>query len=194
MPGPAGWRADGASAARGGARVVATSPGFLIGLRIMKPRSSTALLLPLALLFGCDNSKVPDTALWYSVTVTGVGPDECNPGNTQGYQETFEYAVAFTASDADIYVNGEPFAAGVLNGCNLTYQTVVIGEDTERGPVKWQLSGQAIIDAGDDSCAQGDGDWQGTETFTIIDSDVEEIEIGCTYPMETLGNYQPDAG
>lgn len=149
----------------------------------------------LLLLTACERSIIPEDALWYSVTVTGIGPDECNPGNTEGYQQTFDYAVAFTASDADVYVNGQPFAAGVLNGCNLTYQTVVIGEDISIGEVKWQLSGSARIDAGDDSCVEGDADWEGGEVFTIVDADVEAedgvMEIGCTYPMSTAGTYQP---
>jgi hypothetical protein len=166
-------------------------------VRVLVARSPClpALLL---LLSGCDNSVVPDDALWYLVTVTGIGPDTCNPGNTEGYIQEFQYAVSFNASDADIYVDSQPFAAGVLNGCNLTYQTVVIGEEIDVGEVKWQLAGQAKIDPGDNSCVDGDGDWEGTETFEIVDADVEAedgvMEIGCTYPMSTLGTYVPTEG
>jgi len=157
------------------------------------------VLLPLLLLLpACSNSKVPSDALVFNVTVTGVGPDSCHPGDTTGYQKDFEYAVAFAGSDADLYVDGEPFAAGVINGCNLTYQTVVIGEDVETGQVQWQLTGQALLDPGNDTCVQGDGDWSGTETFTIVDAEIDETvdttTVGCTYPMSTVGSFLPSSG
>jgi hypothetical protein len=116
-----------------------------------------------------------------------VGPDTCHPGNDEGYQETFEYAVAFNAASADVYVKGELFAGGTLTGCNLTYQTVVIGEDINGRELKWQLTGQAVIDGGDDSCVESEFDWDGTETFEIVASTDDAVEPGCTYPMSSFG-------
>lgn len=153
----------------------------------------------LLLLSACNPSTVPETAVRYTVTVTGTGPDTCNPGNTEGYQEAFEYAVDFTGSRADVYVDGVVFATGTINGCDLTYRTVVFGEDIESGSVKWQLTGTASIEPGDDSCSLGEGvDWSGTEVFEIVDADVDAepgvMEIGCTYPMSTEGVYVPSEG
>ena len=154
------------------------------------------LLLLLSLLACIDNSKVPDGAMAYTVEVTGIGPDTCHPGNETGWQETFEYALAFDGSAVDLYMDGEPFAAGTRSGCNLTYQSVVIGDDDRvGGPIKWQLTGVARTedDASGDACVDGDGEWEGTETITVISSEDDAIEPGCTYPMSTIGQYIPVA-
>ena len=158
----------------------------------------TVLLSLLLLLPACSNSKVPADALLFNVAVTGIGPDSCHPGDTTGYVENFQYAVAFTGSDADVYVDGEPFAAGVINGCNLTYQTVVIGENVDAGTIKWQLTGVALLDPGNDTCVPGEGDWAGTETFIVVDAEVDETvdttTTGCSYPMSTAGSFVASGG
>jgi hypothetical protein len=142
------------------------------------------------LLVGCfDNSKIPEGALEYDVTVTGVGPDECHPGNTDGWQDSFAYAVAFSASSADIFVEGDPFATGTLSGCVLTYQTVVFKAERDAGALNWRITGQALVDAGDDACVEGDFDFDGTETIEIIGSEDENILAGCTYPTTVQGTY-----
>jgi hypothetical protein len=134
---------------------------------------------------------VPEDALHYSVTVTGLA-DSCHPDSTDGYEEKFDYAVAFDASSATIYVGEDVFAIGSISGCNLSYQTVVIGETTENdGDVRWQLYGEAQMDRGDNACVDGDGDWAGTESFEIVESDSDTLEIGCTYDMTTSGSYVP---
>lgn len=156
---------------------------------LRSPAPFAPAVLVTALLAACSNEKVPEDALWYDVTVTGVGPDECHPGNTEGYQENFRYALAFSASSATIYIDDVVFASGTLTGCNLTYTTVVYGEDTENGHIQWQLEGQAQVDAGDDSCVEGEGDWAGTEVFKVVEADSDDLEPGCTYPMETTGTY-----
>lgn len=152
------------------------------------------MLLSLVLLSACNPSKVPEDAIWYTITVTGIGPDECHPGNTEGYQDAFDYAIGFTGSRADVYVDGEPFASGTINGCNLTYHTVVYGTTTDAGELKWELNGQAQLDPGNDSCVEGDGDWMGTETFTIVDTDIDDMDVPCDYPMSTTGTYVPPEG
>jgi hypothetical protein len=126
------------------------------------------------------------------VTVTGTA-DTCHPTSTDGYQDTFDYAVAFDASSATIYIGEDVFAIGSLTGCNLSYDTVVIGEETEHdGNVRWQLHGEAKMDR-TGSCVQdaglGDGEWAGTEVFTILESDDETLETGCEYDTETAGTY-----
>lgn len=143
------------------------------------------------LLVGCfDNSKIPTDALIYDLTVTGIGPDGCHPGSTEGYQETFEYAIAFNASSADVYVDGEPFATGTVSGCVLTYQTVVLLSERAAGNLNWFITGQALIDPGDNACVEDEAlDYQGTETIEVADSADDNIEVGCTYPMSVEGTY-----
>lgn len=146
-------------------------------------------MLLLSLLACIENSKVPVGALLYRIAVEGVGPDTCHPGSTEGWGESYDYAVFFDASSADVYVDGEPFASGTVSQCVLTYQTVTILEERSAGNLKWQLTGQARLDAGDDGCVEGENDFEGTETFEIVDSDDDNIEIGCTYPTSTAGTY-----
>lgn len=155
------------------------------------------MLLVLSLL-ACSNSRVPEDAILYDVKVTtshvdGTGEttsDSCHPDATEGYEETFSYAVAFEGSSATIYIGEDVFALGTVTGCDLTYSTVVIGEDTENdGPVKWQLTGTASIDPAEgDACVEGERDWEGRETFEIISSEDETLQPGCEYELFTFGD------
>lgn len=154
------------------------------------------LLISLVLVACGEPDKVPADALLYTVQVTATGPDECHPGNTEGWQETYEYAVYFDAAEATLYVDREPFGSGTVTGCNLSYQTVVLGtQGRSGGELKWQITGSAQLDRGDNSCVMGDADaggnldFNGTETIEIIGSEDDAIEVGCTYPMSTTGTY-----
>lgn len=147
-------------------------------------------LLPLPLLACGEADKVPADALLYAVTVTATGPDECHPGNTEGWQGSYTYAVAFNAAEATLFVDGEPFASGTITGCNLSYQTVVLGtQGREGGELKWQITGSARLDPGDNACVEGDLDFEGTETIEVIGSEDDGVEPGCTYPMMTEGTF-----
>jgi hypothetical protein len=146
-------------------------------------------------LIACTNSKVPEDAVFYNVTVTAKNidddglVDECHPEATEGYQESFSYAVAFEGSSATLYIGEDVFALGSTSGCTLTYSTVTIGEDTEQdGNVKWQLFGSAEIDPAEgDACVDGPDSWKGSEYFEIVSSEEDTLEPGCQYEMETVG-------
>ena len=147
----------------------------------------------LVALLACQESRLPEDVLRYTVTVTAT-EDSCHPESSEGYQETFDYAVFFDAARAEVYVGEELFAVGTVAGCTVNYQTVVLGEDTEQdGNVKWQLFGEAEFDRGDDSCVDGPEDWAGEEVFEIVSSVDETLEPGCTYTTETHGAYVPPA-
>jgi hypothetical protein len=161
-------------------------------------------VLLLALLLACaEESRVPEGALFYDVTVTATA-DSCHPDATEGYEETFRYAVFFGSSAsadaasgarAEVYVDEELFAVGSIAGCSMSYQTVVFGEDTEAdGNVKWQLTGAADLDRGDDSCVPTDKDWEGEETFEVIAAPDESVAPGCTYETATTGTVVSTEG
>jgi hypothetical protein len=117
--------------------------------------------------------------------------DGCHDDDSHTYAEDFTYALSFDASSATIYIGEDVFASGSISGCDLTYQTVVIGQDTEDdGNVKWQLFGTAAVDPVDGDCAEGDADWLGTEYFEIVSSEDDTLEPGCQYNMETTGSRQ----
>ncbi len=154
------------------------------------------MLLALSLL-ACNESKIPEDALFYDVTVQVENNDddplvdECHPDLTDvpGYQETFSYAVAFEGSKATLYIDEAVYAIGTITGCELTYSTVVYGSDTEAdGPVKWQIFGGARVDPTEgDACVEGEDDWEGWENIEIVSSEEETLEPGCQYEMTTLG-------
>lgn len=155
-------------------------------------------------LVACQESKIPEDALHFEVEVTAADIDEdgladnCHPDATEGFQDSFEYVVALEVQQdgamvTTIYIGETAFAAGTMvSGCEMQYQTVVMGETTEDdGDVRWQLFGQAEYDAGNDGCVDGDGDWVGTEWFEVVTSVDETLEEGCTYEMNTTGRFLP---
>lgn len=147
-----------------------------------------ALLLLTGNLLACkEESKIPEGAVGYEITVTAVA-DQCHPDANEGYEETFIYHLALDASTATIYIDEQIFAVGLASGCTLSYQTPIIGEESESdGDIKWQLFGEASLDAGDDACVPGENDWEGTEAFEIVLSEDDTLEPGCEYRTETTG-------
>jgi hypothetical protein len=140
-------------------------------------------------LFACQESRVPEDAYFYDVTVTATA-DTCHPEAQEGYEETFRYAVFFDAERAEVYVGEELFALGSIAGCRLSYETVTFGQDTEDdGNVKWKLRGEADIDPGEGPCVEGEDAWSGTEVFEILANEPETLEPGCTFTTETRGAF-----
>lgn len=140
------------------------------------------MLLALSLL-ACEESNIPSEAQQFTVTVTSAddGGD---------YTESFEYYLALEGSSITVYIGEAAFARGTASGCDITYQSVVFGQEREAGNIKWQLVGQASVETADgDPCVEGDDDWAGTEFATIIASEDEEIEVGTVYKMNTNGSF-----
>ncbi len=147
------------------------------------------LLLPLA---ACEEDTLdPDSFNW-EVTVTGV-EDLCNPTDPQGFQQDFTYSLFFDGSITTITIGDENFASGIMSGCSLEYDTPVVGErrgDNEEFWVKWQLTGEALLRQGGSSCDIDEGlDWQGEETFELVETDDPSLSVGCTYTMAVEGTY-----
>jgi len=138
----------------------------------------------LLILVACENSKIPPESVHFSVTASALDGEGT-------YSETFDYYLSFDASSGEIYIGEDAFARGTVSGCDVTYQSVVVGQDTAGGSVKWQLSGQASIESSEgDPCVDGEDDWSGTEYFEIVASEDEGIEVGTTYELQTHGQYQ----
>lgn len=136
------------------------------------------------LMLACETSKIPAESQHFTVTASAL--------DGQGtYAEEFEYYLSFDASSATIFIGEDAFARGTVTGCDLTYQSVVVGQDTNGGEVKWQLFGQAGIETAEgDPCVDGDDDWTGTEWFEIVASEDETIEVGTEYFLDTHGQYK----
>lgn len=145
------------------------------------------MILLLSLLACNRGSAVPEGGTTYQVTVTAK-TDECHPESTTPYQEEFSYYIFLDASNASVYIGEQLFAVGLASGCTLTYQTPIIGEESDAdGKIKWQLFGEAEVDAGDDACVPGENDWEGSESFEVVASDDDTLEVGCEYITEVKG-------
>ncbi len=130
--------------------------------------------------------SLPEGVDRYDVTVTATD-DTCHD-TLVPHEEHVDYALFLRGRSADLYVGEQLFATGAIDGCDLTYQTAVYNNDTTAdGNVKWRLSGSATVDRGDDSCVDGDADWDGQEVFEVVDAPSDTIEPGCTYTTTTSG-------
>ncbi len=140
-------------------------------------------MLSFFLLAACETSKIPPESSHFRVTASALEGEGT-------YSETFDYYLSFDASSGEIFIGEDAFARGTVSVCEVVYQSVVVGQDTEGGSVKWQLFGQADIEAAEgDPCVDGDDYWSGTEYFEIVASEDEAIPVGTTYELQTHGSY-----
>ena len=139
------------------------------------------MLLALSL-FACEESNIPSEAQQFTVTVTSADEGD--------YTESFDYYLALEGRAITLYIGEAAFARGTASGCDVTYQSVVFGQERAAGNIKWQLVGQASVEtASGDPCVEGEDDWAGTEYAEIIASEDEAIEVGTIYDMNTAGSF-----
>ena len=156
-------------------------------------------LLSLGLITACGGDQ--RSADYYHWNVTAVGVDEDCNDPPESFFDEMTYALSFSGSATDIAIfnDGEynSFAAGLLGGCRLTYESAVVKEsrgDSDENYIQWQLSGEAYMQQGGQGCdiearmnelllnLDGDWDWEsltvdikpsdldwiGTETFEVL--------------------------
>lgn len=172
-------------------------------------------LLSLLLLAACGQPELDPDAYHWDVVLSGF-EDTCNDP-AQAYQESMTYSLSYEGSATALAIGWETFANGQLTGCNLEYESPLIGEDRSDGFVQWVLSGYATYRSGGDSCDMGeqvdelmsdyrlswddysgglaaeDVDWIGVETFEIEYADeTSSLVAGCVYSMLVVGTYRED--
>lgn len=137
---------------------------------------------------GCDGGSLPGS--YWNVEVVGA-TDACHatPVDYTG-PTSFEYRVEYSGAAVSISLGEDQFATGAIAGCSVEYASVVWGEAKGGYDIKWQLFGDALFRAGGTACDLSDGvDWEGTETFLIVDSDNPDLEEGCTYELDMIGTF-----
>lgn len=144
----------------------------------------------------CASGLDPDAYHW-EVHVVGAD-DGCHAeGETVPYQQEFTYALYYDGSSATMKIDGDTFATGVVSGCTLNYESVETREDRGDGYVRWILEGEALHQQEGASCgieANEEGqslDWLGTETFTLLETDLPGYDTPCTYTMDVEGTFLP---
>ena len=98
------------------------------------------------LLLGCtepEDGLDPDSSHW-DVTVTAF-LDECT-GDTP-YQESMTYSLDFDGSLVKLKIGYDAFASGTLRGCELEYESQVVGEP-DRPVVRALDLGNVYFDPG----------------------------------------------
>ena len=123
----------------------------------MKPTIVSAVFSSLVLMAACGSNE--KSADYYHWDVSAVGVDEnCNTPPESFFDEMV-YALAFngSATDIAIFEDGDynSFAAGLLGGCRLTYESSVVKEsrgDSDEAYIQWQLSGEAYMQQGGQGC------------------------------------------
>lgn len=139
----------------------------------------------LATLVACGGGDLPGH--YWELTAT-TGTDGCNNPAVQ-YAEDFEYRLEIDVSDVQVAIGPDTFASGTLDGCNVTYDSVVWTEVREAGNIQWTLHGEATAQRGDGACGTGDADWIGTETFLVLSSEDPTVSPGCEYVLNLAGTY-----
>ena len=96
----------------------------------------------------------------------------------------------YDGDNAEIKVDGQTFATGVLEGCELSYESPVWLEERSEGDIQWSVIGhetevQAKVDCG---LPQG-VDWIGYEEIQIIESEDPAMSPGCSYRVSVTGEY-----
>jgi hypothetical protein len=123
----------------------------------MKPFTVSFGFLSLALIAACGAAEKSEDYFHWDVSAVGVA-DDCNvPAET--FSDELIYALAFTGSATDLAIFEEgdynSFAAGLLGGCRLTYESSVVKEsrgDSDEAYIQWQLSGEAFMQFGGQGC------------------------------------------
>lgn len=145
------------------------------------------LLVPLTL--GACGGGDLDGFEW-DVTVAGTGD---NP-----YEQNLVYRLTFEegTSTVNLAIGAENFASGQISGCGITYQSVVWGELRDGFEVRWKLDGEATyqLNSGCETSLSEGLDWEGTEVFSIVQSDHPDIPTGATYTVDVQGTYLGEAG
>ncbi len=167
-------------------------------------------LVPLFLLLAAcgEDEAVPD-GVW-KVTLsnqdgdcrkvrdyTGLSTDDLCGTDCEGevpqIEETVRYELFFDGDNAEIKLDGQTFASGVLEGCQLSYESPVWLEDRKSGDLQWSVVGhetevQAKVDCG----LPKDVDWIGYEEIRILESEDPAQEAGCGYRVAAVGEYVGD--
>jgi len=141
------------------------------------------------LLTGCGNDELPGEYFDLVVTTT---ENECT-GNGLSYTDGFEYRVMLDGNDATVAVGEDVFAVGTLDGCNLSYTSLVwttyLADGDSQKEVKWQIDGNAEVNFGGGGGCVDQADWEGTENFQILASEHSAISPGCLYELSVTGTW-----
>ena len=94
----------------------------------------------------------------------------------------------------EIDIDGKYFATGKRNGCQYEYSSNPYLESNNKGDFTWQIDGVAEVENVDGGCASlpDKTNWYGSEIVTVLASDNDDVDIGCSYETQVVGNLNAD--
>ena len=145
-------------------------------------------------LFACKETIEP-SGIW-KVTVTGTGSSNPCVESTEGFENTYQYALYYDGSFATIKIKDKDsdefvfFATGEQRGYLLDYASPTYLEESPDGNFNWQIKGDSYIESANTDSEQvpDELDWYGTEILTVVSSENPNIPEGCEYEMSIEGN------
>ena len=130
----------------------------------------------------------PDLPGAYFDIEVSLADDRCN-ATPVAYDASFTYRVEIGQDQSfAVSIGADTFAEGEIEGCNATYVSLPFDQPRPEGDVRWQLTGSASVEEGNNSCGTA-RDWLGTETFTVLASEDTSIQPGCTYTVDVFGTF-----
>ncbi len=138
-------------------------------------------------LVGCKNADLKGH--YWNISIQG-DEDDCTGGSAK-YGDKLDYRVVFDGNDITLAVAKDEFATGGVNGCSISYDSVIWEDERAGFGLRWQIHGSATVNVGGGkSCQPGNGtDWDGVETFEVISSEDPDISPGCEYSLNLSGKY-----
>jgi hypothetical protein len=136
---------------------------------------------------GCGESVEPGFLWNIESFVTGNYCFEAE----EGWAENHTYKLSYEGAAVSMTIKEQQFASGTISGCQIVYHSVVWEEPREGYELRWKLDGEAFYrqSGGCDSFLDDNMDWKGTETFTVVNSNHPNYEVGCTMEMDVQGVY-----
>ena len=136
-------------------------------------------------LVGCGGGELPGQYF----DVTANGEENLCTGSGTGYTDKFEYRVVIEGNDLQLAIGEDIFATGTIEGCLLSYTSLVWSDYRDDKEIQWQIVGSARANLGGGAGCVDGTDWEGSEQFVIVTSEHDEVQPGCTYTLGMTGKF-----
>jgi hypothetical protein len=137
------------------------------------------------LLAGCGGGEL--AGQYFDVTAKGA--ENLCTGSGTDYTEQLIYRLVVEGNSLQVAVEDDVFATGTIEGCSLSYSSIVWSDYRDEKEIKWQIIGSARANLGGGAGCVPDGDWEGDEQFVVITSEHDEVQPGCTYDLTMTGKF-----
>jgi len=157
------------------------------------PRWASLLtVLGASFALGCAGEELPGN--YFDVALKGA--DNSCTGGGATYSDRLTYRVVFSGNNVSVAIEDDVWATGIVDGCRLDYTSLLWATVRDGAEIQWKITGTARVDAeGGMTCLEEPAtDWVGTETFIVTGSAHPDVSPGCTYTVDTGGEFLEKLG